>query len=266
LSRHRVQAIVLKGLPLSVRLYGDPSARATGDLDLFVPESERACAAQALESDLGYRRRSGAAPWEETFERGAGADRLLVDVHSSLVHPELSHLPVGTPASEPASVAEHVLPAHAGPLVPATLAAHLSKHAGLLVPAPLLWFVDFATLWESLGTSQQAAARAAARAAGLAKHLEWAVRVAGAVGGAATRDTAALAVLGCDARGRRVAHPAWRDVAFSGGATDAARALAAWVWPRPVRDDWRLFARQCLHRLTRCWSGIYFRGAVTHHQ
>src|SRR5687767_8520504 len=45
-----VEPVVLKGAPLADRLYGDPFARPTGDLDLLVTPGERARVRDALRS------------------------------------------------------------------------------------------------------------------------------------------------------------------------------------------------------------------------
>src|SRR4249920_371078 len=43
-----VDAVVLKGLPLGLRLYGDPFVRCSADIDLYVPARQRDRAAPTL--------------------------------------------------------------------------------------------------------------------------------------------------------------------------------------------------------------------------
>jgi hypothetical protein len=63
-----VDAVVLKGMPLGDRLYGDPFVRCSADIDLYVPPVQRARASVALEA-LGWRSDDGHAPWHETWSR-----------------------------------------------------------------------------------------------------------------------------------------------------------------------------------------------------
>src|SRR4029450_6808182 len=53
-----VDAVVLKGLPLGQRLYGDPFVRCMSDIDLYVPAAQRARAAATLRG-LGWLTRRG---------------------------------------------------------------------------------------------------------------------------------------------------------------------------------------------------------------
>src|SRR5205823_6217645 len=100
------------------------------------------------------------------------------EVHSSaLDDPLLDHIHFPVEQSR-AVVGGHWLPAHSGRFVPAYLAAHLAKHH----QRPLLWGLDFYSLWSKLDSGEQRDATVAAREIGLERHLQWAVEVAASIG------------------------------------------------------------------------------------
>lgn len=236
--------VVLKGAPLSQRLYGVPFARPHGDVDLYVPASERAAARTTLER-RGWRRREGEAPWEEVFERVGAPGAPLVEVHSHVLGDLLAHLPVRDVGSRMLAVGGDDVPVHDGALLPAYLAAHLARHQ---LP-PLLWVLDLAALWSELSAAEREAAERAARAARLGRYLSWGLALAAAIPGAIEGSTRALAALGVTGSERRDRAAAPRLVALAAGPVDAARVLGAWAWPRPIRRDRSAFAARCAHRL-----------------
>ena len=61
--------------PLAARLYGDPSARHTGDLDLLIPADRVSDACAALET-IGYLPSAGTAKLRRRA-RGLGTDQLI---------------------------------------------------------------------------------------------------------------------------------------------------------------------------------------------
>ena len=238
------EPVVLKGMPLSVSLYGDPFVRETVDADLLVAESRRSSAAATLAS-LGWRRWLGEAPWEETWTRDEGRAALYLDLHSTLLDHNLSHLGALRVDTAQATIDGRTLRTHAGPLLPAYLAAHAAKHR---VP-PLLWFVDLATLWSMYDESRRAEARDAARRARLEGYLAWGVARVEALPRACDGDRAALALFGIGPDGRRDSHPATRDARLASSAGDSMRAIGAWVWPPPLRRHPGAFAKRCVSRL-----------------
>lgn len=253
LEAARLCPLVLKGLPLAHRLYGDIAARRIVDLDLWIAPSERT-RAHAIAVRDGWRHVDGAAPGDESFERTlASGAQLFLELHSSLVDERLAHLAVPAPERELTDVDGVPIAAHGGPLLPAYLAAHLAAHTF----PPLLWWVDFATLWSALDAAAQRASFAAARRAGLARYLEWATAGAAAVRAAVSGDDDALRQLGYrDDGSRRDVHQLRRHVALAPSARAAARALAAWIRPAwaPARDGGVVIGT--LRRARRHWRAL----------
>src|SRR5690348_9242934 len=145
-----VQAVVLKGLPLGERLYGHPYARCSADIDLYVAAGARERAADVL-TTLGWRRTDGGPPWHESWSRFFGMTEYHVELHSRLVSDHLAHVPTPAPTSTTVAVAGVDVRAHVGEFVPVYLAVHLATHQ---LP-PLLWMIDFATLWRMLSAGDR---------------------------------------------------------------------------------------------------------------
>lgn len=238
-----VAPIILKGFPLSQRLYGDAMARPCADLDIFVPESGRAAAHQAL-LQAGWRWRIGTAPHEGGYELDLSDRSLTLEVHSSLLDDSLvAHLPFTAPRAAEVATGAGTVWAHDDEQLASFLATHLAKHSR----PPLLWLVDFAQLWRTLDDSGRDRAWKAARAARAHRYLRWAVRQASALeesfhpGPAQRSASAPTAVLA------RV-HPVVRVALLSANLRDAARAIAGWLVPldmrgKPGRILSELFAR-----------------------
>ena len=249
MERAGVEGVVLKGSPLATRLYGNAHVRATADIDLGVPLARRAAARSALERE-GWVHHDGESPWEESMTRPDGDRSMYLDVHSSLLDHTLAHLPTPPPASEMMTVEGQSVRAHAGPLVPAFLASHLAKHR----LAPLLWLLDLRTLWATMDELARRDAVREAERAGLARYLSWGVRRTGLLAPAAEGDRGALRALGFRGRGRRDVHPMYRDALLAPDMASAVRVIGAWVWPRPLRDDPRAFARRCAARISAAFT------------
>ena len=239
-----VDVVILKGLPLGRRLYGDPFVRCMSDIDLHVPAAQRARAAAALRG-LGWRSVGGAAPWHETWSITTDGTEYHLELHSWLVSDHLTHLRVRAPLSARENIADVELPVHAGDFVAPYLAAHLATHQ---LP-PLLWLVDFATLWCTMSDAARGRARAAADGAGLDRYIAWAVERALLVQRIADGNREALGALGIDSRGRRDTHSIWRHVALAGSVPDRLRLLGAFLVPRRVRGNIQAFVRYTLARL-----------------
>jgi hypothetical protein len=260
LERAGTEPIALKGLALSQRLYGDYSIRAVGDFDLFVAEAGRQRAHSAL-IESGWMAAGGSAPLTETFVAVRGGHEVFVEIHSSLVDENLSHLRPRAPKASRLELGGRTLPVFDDALLPAYLAAHASKH----MPAALLYFLDFAQLWQAMPASAQADARAAAASAGLGRYLEWMRRRAVALEPAACGDPAALRSLGLHSGGRRDVHAVFRDVMLAPSVGAAVQGAAAWVWPAQLRGDPHAFLRRCMHRLRAPWMAYIFpRNPSTH--
>jgi len=241
-----VDAVVLKGLPLGHRLYGDPFVRCMSDIDLHVPGEQRARAAATLRR-LGWRSVDGAAPWHECWASVADGSEYHLELHSWLVSDHLTHLPAPPPLSAREEIAGVELPVQAGDFVAPYLAAHLATHQ---LP-PLLWLVDFATLWATMSEAARGRARGAAQRAGLDRYVAWAVERGTLVERVAGGDWQALGALGIDARGRRDTHSIWRHVALAASQLDRLRLVGAFVVPRRVRGNIRALAQYTLARLRR---------------
>ena len=243
-----LEPIVLKGMPLSQRLYGDPFVRTSDDIDLFVHAGQRRAATDVLRS-LGWVRVDGAPPWDELFVTRA-PEQVYLELHESLVTDYLAHLRVPPPQPVGVRISGRDVPGLGGALLPALLAAHLAGHQ---LP-PLLWGVDFLTLWGSLAAGEQRDATEAADRAGLRRYLEWGIAFAAAVEATATHDDEAAARLGLRGTDRTDAHLSiLRHARLADSPADAVRAVGACVWPRPLRWDVAALGRRLL------W-GIGYRG------
>ena len=239
-----VDAVVLKGMPLGERLYGDPFVRCSADIDLYVPARQRTRATVALET-VGWRRGSGGPPWHETWSLWHDETEFHLEVHSSLVSDHLAHLPVGAPETATMAVGGEVVRALGGAFVAPYLAAHLATHQ---LP-PLLWLVDFATLLGRLSDSERLEAERAAQLAGLGRYLTWARGRAVLIDRASEDDAAALGALGIDRDGRRDVHSIRRHLALAASIRDKVRVAAAFIVPHPVRGDLRALVRYTVARV-----------------
>ena len=244
LAAFGVEPVVLKGMPLGARLYGDAFVRCSADIDLFVPADQRRRAAATLDG-IGWERMDGAAPWHESWTiRRAGVEYHL-ELHSMLVSDHLAHLTSPEPLARRVRLGDAEVEAHDGDFVAPYLAVHLATHQ---LP-PLLWFVDFATLWGSLSTRDRQAAEAAAARAGVSRYLDWARTRAEQVARASDGDLDALGALGIRAEGRRDIHSIWRHLALAASTADRVRLLSAFLVPHRTRRDARSIAAYTIARL-----------------
>lgn len=218
--------IVLKGLPLAVRLYGEAWVRPTSDMDLYVPVDDRRACHRALLA-AGWTHLEGLPPGESTYERHNGGVPVHLELHSSLFDDNiLSHIDAPHPDAALVDVDGTAVYALTGPLEPVFLAAHLAKHAR----AALLWWVDLAALWDSTPAQRREASRALAADLRLERYLAWAEQ--------------GLSLLQVIARGgvpaedayRRLhamhrTHNARRVLGLAAGVRDKWKVFAAWIWP-----------------------------------
>jgi hypothetical protein len=239
-----VDTTVLKGLPLGKQLYDDPFVRCSADIDLYVPAAQRSRAAATLRT-LGWRSIDGAAPWHETWSSTRGVAEYHLELHSLLVSDHLAHVRTPPPVSAREDIAGVELPVHVGDFIAPYLAAHLATHQ---MP-PLLWLVDFATLWATMPEAARARAQAAARGARLTRYLVWAVERAGLVERVADGDWDALGALGVEAQGRRDRHSIWRHLSLASSLRDRVRVVGAFLVPHRVRGSVRALAHYTMARL-----------------
>ncbi|GAC1651984.1 MAG: hypothetical protein NVS4B3_13550 [Gemmatimonadaceae bacterium] len=258
LADRNIRPIVLKGLPLSQRLYGDPFVRPSADTDLYVPDHARGTVHAAL-IDAGYFHEYGEAPWEGAYSI-VEEDRLsIVEIHSSLTDDNLvAHLRLGEPTAETLTIEGRPVLALHGAVLPVYLAAHLAKHQR----PPLQWSVDFHTLWTSLGDAEHEAERRTATDAGGRRMLEWDVcHVTRTIARSRWRQEGDPAITD-DRHPPREMHNAVRVALLSDGPGDALRVFAGWAFPRSARRHiWRAasaaarrLARKPLTRLLHGWE------------
>lgn len=223
--------IVLKGLPLSVLLHGDVAARPAMDTDLFLPIGERQ-AAHVLLLSLGWRHLYGSAPEEGSYQFNGPLRCPYLELHSSVLDENLwSHVALTEPEVRSVSLDGATVPAQDGPLLPVFLAAHLAKHAAV----PLLWWVDFHTLWNSLTEAEQDEARRLAAECGLGPCLAWAIGGTAHLERAAVDGTAEGRAALRTLRSLHDAHNARRVASLAGSLVARSKVWAAWAWPRYLR-------------------------------
>lgn len=242
-----VTPVVMKGHPLAQLAYHDASVRPSFDIDIFVPLDQRKVAHIALLGS-GWQHLEGEAPAEGTYRRTGHSRSPHLEVHSSLMDDALiAHLPTLEPERARISVGGHEIPAHVGDTLPVFLATHLAKHGG----APLLWWLDFATVWGSLDPEGRGRARKLAKERGLAGFLGWAELGASLVGeivdGSQCEATAALARLDSMHAGRNT----FRVVRLVHGTATRARVIGGWLVPPQIRGSAPTLLRWTMRRIGR---------------
>lgn len=175
------EPVVFKGWPLAEQLYGEASARHTGDLDLLLPR-DRVHAGYAALAGLGYQarpseaRRMAQARWAdgcskdvELLNRRTG---ILVELHwHSSKYAGWPEILAGAGA-----LVRHE--SQAGPvLVPDTRANlfYLSQHGALHLWDRLKWLADIADLVRGRSPADLVRDIAAARAAGVSRPVIFAL-------------------------------------------------------------------------------------------
>ena len=244
LARDGIAPVVLKGLPLSVMLYGDVAARPVTDLDLFIPTALRPQAHEALVHN-GWQHRFGWAPAEGTYQSINPALCPYVELHSSVLDENLmSHLQVPPPQSRIVDLGATRAHAQEGTLLSIFLAAHLAKHAH----APLLWWIDFATLYDTLSDSEHEAVARTAVACQAKRYLDWAVDGVGLLHSTLNGDGEIAAAAMRRLRAKHARHNAARVADLAQGLLDRMRVWIAWAWPRPLRSHPLTYVRSALRR------------------
>lgn len=236
--------IVLKGLPLSVILHGDVAARPVTDADLYVPAHLRTAAHRTL-TRSGWRHRFGWAPSEGTYQSVKPALCPYVELHSSVLDENmLSHLELPQPDARRVDLGGVFVQAQEGPLLSVFLATHLAKHGC----APLLWWIDFATLHDRLSDAERSAVAQLAVACRVERYLDWAIDgerlLRDALSGEPAVATAAMQQL----RAKHARHNAARVADLASRLVDRIRVWTAWAWPRPLRGHPIEYARIATRR------------------
>lgn len=224
--------LVLKGLPLADRLYGDPCVRVCCDIDLFVPETGRA-SMHALLTRLGWRLWLGAAPFDASYRLDGSNGALFLEVHSRLTGEALAHASLALAGQREWSHDGLTVRTLDGPVLPVYLAANIAKHA---TPS-FMSLVDFGATWEQLGPADREAALRIATQSRLRRCLHWALARANALPAAVAGDPAAFQVLGFRGEQRASVHALLRLAALADRPMDAVRVVGAWLWPRSLRQS-----------------------------
>lgn len=176
-----IRHVFIKGIALSIQLYGDPVARGGRDIDVLV-ERERTRDAEAILRDLGYvppTHASPVRPDENTPPKESGwvhgESRILAELHDRLCeNPAL--LPWGFEAlwaeREMVTIAGTAVPTMAQRRLPIYLAVHGIRHGW----QRLMWLTDLAVLLDSDAAWDEALAMAAKEGLeGMMLHVGWAL-------------------------------------------------------------------------------------------
>lgn len=176
-----IRYVFIKGIALSIQLYGDPVARGGRDIDVLV-ERKRTHDAEAILRDLGYVppiHASPARPDEDTPPKESGwvhgESRILVELHDRLCeNPAL--LPWDFEAlwaeRETVTIAGMAVPAMARRRLPIYLAVHGIRHGW----QRLMWLADLAMLLDSDAAWDETLATAAKEGLeGMMLHVGWAL-------------------------------------------------------------------------------------------
>ena len=174
LAASGIPSLVLKGLPLSVRLFGTPLARDCIDIDLLVPREQAAEAAQALASG-GWRLVKPSfhpTPARIRHYDRFVKDRLFIGPHGML---ELHHRLVNNPfllrasfETLSASAVSVEIGGHAfASLGDGDLMVYLAIHGQLHRWSRLKWLCDMAALLASMDEDRLVAAVERCRREGL---------------------------------------------------------------------------------------------------
>jgi hypothetical protein len=187
LQRAGVPARVLKGVPLSQRVYADPSARDVGDVDLLIAAGMEETADNILLAD-GFRRNDPAArltprrrrSWRKhgkTYTYRSDRDDFEIDLHWRLFRNP--HMP-GNALAESAAADEQV---RLGEISLAVLPLehtflYLCVHGALDGWFRFKSLVDIAAIWHGFSDEQRTALPDQARAYGILPEMAAALQLA----------------------------------------------------------------------------------------
>lgn len=257
LQRHGINALALKGIALSQQLYGDPSRRQVGDLDLLVAPAQLPAADQAL-------RESGLARMFPAGELSASQWRLYTGVRHEFVywsaqydfrvelHWQLNNCASLTPGSfdelwarrSEVTVGNAPVPV----LGPDDLMLHLCVHGGTEAWPKLKWLCDIAQLLPDYDEAASLRLLAHARRTGLERLLLLAAALASELLAAplAPALRAAIAQEPAIEGLRQYARRNLLELRFKpGGGVALREALSGLLYRLRLSPRWR-YRRECL--------------------
>ena len=182
LEAEQIRYLVIKGIPLSIQLYGEPASRGGRDIDIWV-EPGRLSDAEAILARLGYvlpvhAPRDGAKAAEPPKESGwvHAETRILVELHDRLTdnrellpwdfEPMWESREIVSIGGQPAPT----MPRHR---LPVYLAVHGARHGW----QRLMWLEDLAALLDGREAFDRACADARAMGLeGMMLHVFWVLR------------------------------------------------------------------------------------------
>ncbi len=218
---------VLKGTPLSQRLFGHWAIRPAGDIDFFTDARDRT-AFDALLLECGLMRLEITALGEGRYRREIGADRQSVEVHSNLFDEStMVSLELGVRSLVPVEIGGFALAIPDAVSELTFLAMKLSSDGTLR----LLHAFDFSRAWEIASSADRAEAARLARSLRLQNHVEWCLTFCTALLDAANGDRKALAFLEAE----RGALQVTRMLRLADGPVAKWSCLLGWIYPWNVR-------------------------------
>jgi Uncharacterised nucleotidyltransferase len=149
LRQSSVETVVVKGPALSLRAYGDPSARQYADIDLLVrhadiPRAAEIFIAAGYESRVSFEAiRAGKIPGEYRFRRDGA--KIIIELHTERT---LRYFPLSLPVEE--YFRQNIMLALDGNPIPALSPEHefvlISIHGATHFWERLMWIADIAAL------------------------------------------------------------------------------------------------------------------------
>lgn len=231
---HDVSPVVLKGLPLSLRLYGDVAARQVNDIDLYVPVGDYPAATEVMRA-TGWKLLRGRAPGDLEFVKNADGVMTMAELHATLGGPWHSDLPFPPVQSSRLPVGGRDVLAMSGSFVAAYLSSHLLQHA----VRPLLWLMDLKTHWDSMTTAERSDAHSSSRTARLHGVLNLTEQWTTLLARVARGDSESTSLLRTVVLRPSPIRAFTQLVTTAATAGDAARCVLQLVWPRNLRAEGR---------------------------
>ena len=268
LDSQRIPSLVLKGLPLGARLFGSPLERECYDVDLLVPPSRAAAAAEAL-SQSGWSMRVPSfapTPGRNRFFQRYVKNRIFTGPGGTLeLHHRLTNNPFALPARFEELEAGAALVAFGGStystLGDKDLLVYLCVHGQLHRWSRLKWLCDIAALIGSVTNDVFSAAVERGRRLGLAPEPTFgtALRLCReALHVELPAAATSLAAVARTERQGRQTRRLWNRPGGSRGLKGTARRVDELKTALAINPSWRSAA----HELARLFASPYDLGRV----